>query len=259
MRYLSALSALFFKSFNTMRQLEDLIDYPLPEFEDMPRVTGCSKARLLETTFFHLGKKFGRSIQSLRIDHFLSGSVADHLRYCPACLARSSYYRLPWRFETLLGCSIHKCRLLEHCSHCGSKLPLFASPLKINICSTCNGDLRACRAESLLKEELRIARSHLRDLEFLLSPHACENDEALIKSVGRQIFSRRHPRIITAKRIARHTGIKLSQIGAVDRGIVKGRGAKFQTYIKYADFVGTTMRQIFCVEGTLRGRTTDSF
>jgi hypothetical protein len=75
-----------------MRQLIDLADYPLTSFEEMPEATGCSKSQLLKTTFYHLGRKFGRSIAALRSDHFLLGSLVPCLRYCPACLSESSYY-----------------------------------------------------------------------------------------------------------------------------------------------------------------------
>jgi TniQ len=242
------LSALFFESFNTMRQLVALVDYPLPSFGSMPKATGCPASKLLATTFFHLGRKFGRSIHSLRTDHFLADSISTHLRYCPACLSESSYYSLTWRFATLLGCSRHGCRLLEQCGHCGNEIPLFSSPLKMSKCSICEMDLRTCRAESLNVEELKVTRSHLLDLEFLLSRNACERDETLLKTVGQRLSKNRSPRIITAKMVARRVGIKPYQVYLVDQGSPKGRSASFQSYVEYARLFGPPLRHLFSVE-----------
>jgi TniQ len=231
-----------------MRQLMDLVDYPLVSFENVSKVTGCSASKLLATTFFHLGRKFGRSIHSLRKDHFLADSVSAHLRYCPACLSESSYYSLCWRFTTLLGCAKHGSRLLEQCGNCGNEIPLFSSPLKMGRCSICQMDLRNCHAEALKEEELAVTRSHLLDLEFLLSPHPCEKDETLLKTVGQRLSRNRVPRIITAKMVARRVGIKPYQVYLVDQGSPKGRSASFQSYVKYAHLFGPPLRHLFSVE-----------
>ena len=228
---IKALSTLFFENFNTMRQLMDLADYPLLEFENTSEATGCSEPRLLKTTFYHLGRKFGRSIAALRSDHFLLGSLVPCLRYCPACLSEASYYSLTWRFATLLGCAKHGCRFLEHCGHCGKEIPLFSSPLQMGKCPICKMDLRTCRAESLNEEELKAAHFHGLDLEFLLSPHACEKNETLLKTVGQHLSSRRSPRFITAKTMARLSGIKRYQVYLIDQGSPSGRSANFQSYV----------------------------
>lgn len=156
---ISALSALFFDNSNTIRQMVDLIDYPLTSFGNMPIVTGCSESKLLKLTFFHLGRKFGRPILRLRNDKFLVGSIASHLRYCPECLSASPYYSLTWRFRMLLGCSRHRCRLLEQCYYCGNKLSFFSPPLKMHICSSCQNDLRTCPSKPLTSEEGTPSRS----------------------------------------------------------------------------------------------------
>jgi TniQ len=247
---MSTLSALFFESFNTMRQLVALVDYPLPSFGDMPKATGCTTSKLLTTTFFHLGKKFGRSIHALRKDQFLADSISTHLRYCPACLSEASYYSLTWRFTTLLGCARHRCRLLEQCGHCGNEIPLFSSPMKMSRCSICKTDLRTCHAEPLNGEELKDTQSHLLDLEFLISPHSCEKDETLLKTVGQRLSSRRSARIITAKMVARHVGIKPYQVYLVDQGSPKGRSASFQSYVRYAGLFSPSLRRLFSVNSS---------
>ena len=86
------------------------------------------------------------------------------------------------------------------------------------------------------------------DLEFLLSPHSCEKDETLLKTVGQRLSRNRSPRIITAKMVARHVGIKPYQVYLVDQGSPKGRSASFQSYVKYAGLFGPPLRRLFSVE-----------
>lgn len=112
----------------------------------------------------------------------------------------------------------------------------------------CKMDLRTCRAESLNEEELKAAHFHVLDLEFLLSPHACEKNETLLKTVGQRLSSRRSPRFITAKTMARLSGIKRYQVYLIDQGSPSGRSANFQSYVKYAGLFGPPLRRLFSVE-----------
>lgn len=244
---ISALSALFFDRSTTMRQLVDLADYPPISFENMPVVTGCPESKLWKMTFLHLGRKFGRSIPRLRNDKFLVGSIAPHLRFCPECLSRSPYYSLTWRFSALLGCARHRCRLLERCHHCGNKLSLLSPPLKMQMCSYCKNDLRMCPSLPLTSEEFRTTRRYMEDLEFLLSPHICEDDETLTRKVGYYYLNQRTPKVITTRMIAHHMGIIPPRKNSADQGTAKRgrRGTKLLNYQKYVDEIGSTMRHLF--------------
>ncbi|RPJ59550.1 MAG: hypothetical protein EHM12_06840, partial [Dehalococcoidia bacterium] len=55
----------------------------------------CTDADLLGTTFYPLGRKFGRCVHARPMGSFLSGALAPHLRYCPHCLDLQPYHRLP--------------------------------------------------------------------------------------------------------------------------------------------------------------------
>lgn len=153
------------------RITRDLADYPPTSMDVLVRVGGCAQQTLLETTFVHVGTKFGRSIQPQPLSRFLSGSVAQHLRYCPICLAERElpYYSLVWRFCMVVGCPEHCCKLLDHCGRCERPIPFLAAPLKIGVCPSCGWNLRTCLAEPVLDEVLRVIRDRIRVLEFLLS------------------------------------------------------------------------------------------
>ena len=244
-RSTSAFSTLFSEDPNTMRQLVDLIDFPLLSFEAMPKVIGCSRPRLLALTFYHLARKFGRSIAALRQDHFLLGATAAHLRYCPHCLQESAHFSLTWRFHTLPGCARHACRFLERCGYCGEQLPLFGSPLKMAFCPACGRDLRACRTEPLTEEERRRALRHGGDLQFLLTFHACENDPLLPRRVGGTLRYWRHGHSLSTKNVANRLGVAVGEIFAVERGTVKKPGARFCTYIRYAELFNLPLFHLF--------------
>src|SRR5262245_20423143 len=68
------------------RIARSIADYPPLSFTTLAHVTACSESLLRSTTFYHLGSKFGRSTHPQALSRFLSGSVAQYLRFCPACL-----------------------------------------------------------------------------------------------------------------------------------------------------------------------------
>src|SRR6266568_8815001 len=113
--------------------IETLADYPSALFNILQTLAQCPEARLLGTTFYHVGRKFGRSSLPQPLAIFLQGTVAQSLRYCPMCLADHAYYFLTWRFLHLKGCYKHSCELLNECGHCGSTIPIFGSLLKMAI------------------------------------------------------------------------------------------------------------------------------
>ena len=68
------------------RRISHFADYPPRSFGILPVITTYSESELLKTTFYHVGKKFGRVDDLPWPTRFLSGVIASSLRYCPLCL-----------------------------------------------------------------------------------------------------------------------------------------------------------------------------
>ena len=141
-------------------------DHAPSSFGILPMLSQCSEVALRQMTFVHLERKLGHQGKPIS----LARSLAMDLRYCPICLAERAYRLLPWRFHALQGCSIHNCRLLDRCGHCGKTIPLFASPFEIATCPHCHYDLQMAPTEPLSQNEQVRAQKITRDLEFLLLP-----------------------------------------------------------------------------------------
>jgi hypothetical protein len=221
-----------------------LVDNPPQALAAIATTISCTEEELFATTFHHLARKFGRPTLPISISQFLAGSVAKHLRYCASCLAERPYYSLLWRFSILPGCADHKNQLLELCEHCGHSIPLFALLLKIGTCPACRGDLRSCHAQSLSRKELQAVRTRARDLAFLLSPQDFEaRSDTIVKDVGRCFAEmRRRNTKFAAQRFAVEIGVKHADVIGIERRNVKKFAAKFQAYVRYADYFGVHCR-----------------
>jgi len=235
------LSALLGVSAATLIRLSD---YPLLSFGTTSTRTGAMRGDLLATTFYHLGKKFGRSTRPSPLARFLRGSLGSHLRYCPACLSEDGRYSLTWRFLALDGCAAHNCRLLEYCGHCGVSLPLFGLPQRVGVCPTCGEDLSSCSAEQLAEREVKEASLRTSDLEYLLSPHPCEEGNGVAKKVGRRLAALRRGKQLFAQNVAALLGVPESQIRGIEQGGT-AQGAPFHIYVQYADYLGVSLRDVF--------------
>ncbi len=229
----------FFEGYN---RIAKFADYPPRSFGMLPIITICSESELLRTTFYHLGKKFGRVYNAPWLAGFLSGVVASSLRYCPYCLQEALYYSLSWRILPLIGCPRHACRLLEHCGHCRCPVSIFHSPFRIGICPTCGGDLRECIPSSLTEEELWRVSVASQEIEFLLCPYPSEFTEtALLERVGKEFMLLRYDKQLTRRDVSHLTEIKEPSLEAIE----VGRGAILRFYIEYATFLGVPLSQIF--------------
>jgi DNA-binding XRE family transcriptional regulator len=224
--------------------LTRLSDYPLLRFGMMTARASAKQEAILATTLYYFSTKFGRSTRPSPLARFLKGSLGSHLRYCPVCLSENNYYRLTWRFLALPGCATHGCRLLDCCSHCGAALPLIGFPLKVGVCPACGGNLGHCRAEPLQEQESGEAVERTLDLEYLLSPHSSEQEEVFSKAVGRNLGVLRREKHLLAQNVAVHLGVPESHIGGIERSS-KDQGAPFWVYVKYADYLGVSLRDIF--------------
>lgn len=149
----------------------------------------------------------------------LSGVIAPSLRYCPLCLLENPYYTLPWRFLSLRGCPKHACHLLEHCSHCGCSIPIFASPLRIGACPACKGDLRTSVALRLTEEELQGAFKASQEIEFLLSPHPWETTErSFLEKLGGEFALLRHAKQLKRLDVRKQTELSWRILEAIEYG-----------------------------------------
>ncbi len=230
----------------TFTYLRRLGDYPLATLETLSRVAVCPEATLRETTFYHLGIKFGRSSSAQPLSVFLSGCIAKYLRYCPKCLDSCSYYSLTWRFLPLLGCSKHSCLLLDVCGHCGHPIPIFPFPSKVGICPRCGGDLRACHSEALIAEESQSVRDFSEDLEYLLSPQPWE-DTFLDKSIrlGQEFLRLRLSRGMKAIQVRHQLRIPDQILTAIERGYSRYKGTNFRRYLEYTAYLKVSIQDLF--------------
>jgi transcriptional regulator with XRE-family HTH domain len=235
-------STCFFDQYvRTMRWQKD---NPPVSFGQLPIAASCDPSTLLATTFFHLGKKFERPGLPQSLSHFLSGAIARFLRYCPQCIAETPYYRLTWRFLLLSGCVRHNSMLLNTCGHCDHSIPIFTSPFKIGTCPNCRGDLRLCQAASLTTEEHNAAVAYAQELEFLLSPQPWEA-YANAKRMGAYFADLRQKRHLTILEVAKLIGTTRHGVEAVEYGNIGASSSPFERYIRYTQFLGVSMQEIF--------------
>lgn len=220
-------------------------DFPPVSFGALATLAHCSEADLLALTFSHLGQKFGRPPYAWNLTLFLSGVVADHLRYCPLCLAEHGYYRLTWRFLTIEGCDEHGCRLLDRCDHCGQPVPFLTYRPQVGICPGCGGDLRTCPIQLLAELPCAQDKSRTSDFEYLLQPQASERlGEQLIGLIGDQLARWREHQGLSIVSVARAMKQYPPIISNLETGS-RRRGLGFRQYLKYADFLQIRLRDIF--------------
>ena len=240
--HLSGLNA-FFGGYSHFSRFAD---YPPPSFGMLPTLTSRSEAELLETTFYHAGKKFDRVCQPRFLARFFSGLIASSLRFCPLCLQEDLFYRLTWRFLSLRGCPKHACHLLEHCSSCGCLLPIFASPLRIGACPACKGDLRTSVAPRLTEEELQRAFKASQEIEFLLCPHSWETTEpALREKLGQEFILLRYNKQLKRMDVSAETTLSMSILERIELGQRNSSGVTLRWYFKYANYLGVPLNHIF--------------
>src|SRR2546421_3941955 len=238
---LQTLSALLGVSAATLTRLSD---YPLLNFGTISARIGAMREDLLATTFYHFDKKFGRSTRPSTLARFLRGSLSPHLRYCPACLSEGGYYSLTWRFLALYGCATHRCRLREYCGHCSASLPLFGLPLLIGVCLICREDLGSCSADQLSEQEVEETALRTSDLEYLLTPYPCEQENAIARTVGWSLAMLRRERGLFAQDAAAYMDAPENQIRGIEQGGTEQR-APLHMYLKYADYLGVSLRDVF--------------
>lgn len=225
----------------------DLADYPPKSLDGLYQVGFCLQDRLLATTFFYLGTKFGRSTHPQAMSRFLHGCIATSLRYCPLCLERGDppYYSLLWRFLVIQSCPVHFCKLLDTCMECGASLPLFTAPLKIGVCFRCGMHLKRSKVRHANQEELRQSAYYTDDLKFLLASWAAPiGPLAPAILIGKQFAVSRRRMQKTAIDVSKAIGATLSVIEGIERGNLLGRGTTFWHYTAYAALLNVPLREL---------------
>jgi hypothetical protein len=224
--------------------VRNLKDYPLPEMRRLETIATCSEDDLLGTTFYHLGKKFGRSLLPRSLPAFLSDSLAGNLRFCPVCIADQGYYSLAWRFPLLQGCHKHSCIFVDSCTYCDQSVPFIGPSLRIGICSNCKSDLRRCVPQKMNGEESDIAEETFRELDFLLSSQTWENDASSIH-IGAYFTSLRQKEHLTMEAIAKYLKKDIRAVMSVEHALVEIGGTSFQSYSDYARLLDIKLSDIF--------------
>ena len=221
-------------------------DYPASAYPGLAQITGHPQETWLGMTFFHLVQHFGRSMHPHPLHRFLAASLSPFLRYCPICLAKHNpaYYSLLWRFLVLPGCIEHAVGLLDQCGHCGSPLPLLRPLPQLIKCPTCQGDLRTCEPSPLGSDVLALTERLTNDLKMLLTsePKCLEKEQA--KLIGKRFQFLRQQRDLLIPEVASLMGRDASVIRDIDY-LNRFRQASLDDYMRYADILGYSLREIF--------------
>ncbi len=208
-------------------------------------LTVCSEERLRTTTFHHVVRKFlGPTTSSRSVKGFLRSSIAFTLRYCPHCLSDHRYYRLIWRFTAVTGCVEYKRLLMDRCGQCGKTLPLFAAHVPSGICPACRADLARWDGAAMAPDEQTALADRVADIEFLVTPHACEEGSGdTLRAIGAHFRHLREANHLLPHEVyARLPITPLKSTQAIERGTLQG---SLNTYIVYATFYGVTLRHLF--------------
>ncbi len=240
----SAFAHICFPEYN-IEAIHSLNDFPLYSLMNLQAAACCSEAVVQATTFYHLGRKFGRVYDSRACYHFLRNSIAPFFRYCPLCIKERGYYSLLWRFLFVKGCSDHACNLLDTCGHCGEKILIFTSPLQFGLCPSCGRNLGLCRIQPLIEAE-EDTLSYSQDLLFLLSPQPWESmTSTLAQHVGEQFALLRQSKELTVQEMAERAGLPPRKIKGVEFDIIDTYTTPFQSYLQCAKYLGVSLHNIF--------------
>jgi transcriptional regulator with XRE-family HTH domain len=258
LKSVDALSGLLFPN-QSRRTTRTYTDFPPAHLDDLVKSTVCPAPRLLETTFSHLGAKFGRSIKPQPLSRFLRGAIADKFHFCPKCLDEYGHYSLTWRFQSLPGCIEHGCKLIDKCTECGNSIPFLAAPLEIGICPSCGHDLSQLPAFQLSSSELQKASKLVDDLRFLLTPHPNEAEaERTITELGLRLASMRFEQGLSITEICSAIDVSPNMIEGIEHGKIALRGASFLGYKRYADAMGVSLKELFLDTSQPKLKTIDN-
>src|SRR5690606_5682716 len=258
LKSVDALSVVLFP-FQSRRTTRTYADFPPTNWDNLTKAVVSTMPQLLQTTFYHVGAKFGRSVKPQPLSRFLRGAIADKFRFCPKCIAERGYYSLTWRFQLLPGCIEHGCKLIDKCTECGNAVPFLAAPLEIGICPSCGRDLSQLPAFQLSSTELQKASKLDDDLRFLLTPHPNEGEaKQTITELGLRLVAMRFEKGASITQLSSAIGVSPNMIEGIEHGKIALRGASFLGYKQYADAMDVSLKELFLDTSKARLKTTDN-
>jgi len=212
-----------------------LRDNPPLDFGAMPCLLNITQDQLLATTFHYVREKF--LCDRKQLFTMLSNALASNFRYCPLCVAEKGYYQLVWRLRIIPGCVQHRCQLRELCPHCGQRLPLSTSLLKIGICTYCWANLADTPAQALTDDEWGTTQVRTADWIYLLQPQSFVYQYP----VEEKLTQLRQSLGISFEEVARYLRLQRSVLLLFERHTTS---SIMQRYIDYADYLGVSLREV---------------
>jgi DNA-binding XRE family transcriptional regulator len=211
---------------------------------NLDTVTQCTEQDLLALTAYFLGCKFGRE-QSL--GRFLSGSVADDLRWCPFCLAEQRYFQLTWSFLQITGCRQHGIHFLEVCPHCQQTISLKSSSLALDTCPHCEGNLCHARVRPLTDDEWLTSHRWWDELVYLLTPQDWQQapSRRVAEAVRQRLGFLRRASGLEAQQVAKALGVRKNSVLAIENETCSGIGETLNDYLLYVDYLGLKLSDVF--------------
>lgn len=227
-------------------RITSMTDFPPASITGLALATAQNDERLLQTTFYHIGRKLNRATNSQALSKFMTGTLGESLRYCSTCLAeQDAHHSLLWRFSEVTGCPVHGCKLFDACWHCGKRIPFFATGQRIRICPSCHGDLCAGPMVPLEIGELTRLERLADDWAYLLMPQPWEYDsDDIAWMFGQYLADRRRAAGLYQEKLAEQINVPMPHIRAIE-GQKKNNGASFLTYLRYVRYFDLTFKHIF--------------
>lgn len=110
--------------------------------------------------------------------------------------------------------------------------------------------MRSCPVQELTEQEMRTVRDRTGDIEFLLSPHPCEEEDDTLKRIGCRFAAWRRERHMSVQHMADVLGIPLYEVMKIERGDTGGF-VSLDGYLRYAGSLSKTLRELF-LESTVQ-------
>jgi hypothetical protein len=235
-------------------------DFPPVKVGKLSTITNIPELRILETTFYYLSKNFARSTRPQRTSRFLSGAIANKLRYCPQCLADDPYYRLSWRFKHITSCDEHCRLLLDRCGYCEKDIPVFTMPPRIAVCPSCDKNLWQLPPGELTLDRISIEKESMA-LRLILQPITNWHEygyQNLTKFIGARIRELRQSYGIDRQEVSKILKMNTKYISSFETGDVNRAHLNFSMYLTYINSIGATMYDVLCGERLTRKKNKPS-
>ena len=228
-------------------------EYPVPDWDELPRRTQLPRERLDRMTLLPWVAKF-RELPleaggpPCRPGQMLRGIVRPTLQVCPLCLEEKPYRRLLWRLQSVTTCVSHGCYLQDTCHVCGELLPVVSNNQQHLHCSHCGNDLRRLPILPASAELLAEQARQQPDWEFLLNPAVSLINESeaaancrLPRMIGLKLRYLRYQTGLTTAELGQQIQPSASQMKNAEHGWQK-RPVPLTLYLSYLKGLGFSWR-----------------